>query len=223
MPTKRTKQPHDEEPQGTFKILKVEQRHERSGRVVILLDAESMGEVKTDLRKRQFSYQILGLADETIKPGSWLLSPREDIGIISEVENIAKRETRKKTPRRVAIRIKFEDTGFIRLNEIWTIFKKRPITRREMDRWEKRMTEEASQYYWQILPGVLDSILFKPNEGVNGEQVKQIRNFQNQILSQAIKKAKTQESVKLTSTHLVEATREILKPFKEDLRSIRKV
>ena len=216
MPTKRTKQPHDEEPQGTFKILKVEQRHERSGRVVILLDAESMGEVKTDLRKRQFSYQILGLADETIKPGSWLLSPREDIGIISEVENIAKRETRKKTPRRVAIRIKFEDTGFIRLNEIWTIFKKRPITRREMDRWEKRMTEEASQYYWQILPGVLDSVLFKPNEGVNGEQVKQIRNFQNQILSQAIKKAKTQESVKLTSTHLVEATREILKPFKED-------
>ena len=48
--------PRDEQPKGTFRILSVEQRHERSGRVVVLLDAESMGETKTDLRKRQFTY-----------------------------------------------------------------------------------------------------------------------------------------------------------------------
>ncbi len=216
MPDKQLTITKGEKPQGLFRILRVEQRHERSGRVVTLIDAESMGEIKTDLRKRQFSYQILGMTDTTIKPGFWLLSPREDIGIISEVENITKKQTRKKSPKRVVLRVKFEDTGSIRLNETWTIFKKQPVTRREMGRWEKRMTEDASQYYWQILPGVLDKVLFEPTEGVNGDQVRKIRNLQNQILYQAIKKAKSKESVKLTSTHLVEATREILEPFDKD-------
>jgi hypothetical protein len=203
----------EEQPQGSFRILSVEQRHERSGRVVMLIDAESMGETKTDLRKRQFSYQIHGITETKITPGSWLLSPREDMGLISEVLEITKRKTRSKTPQRVALRVKFTETGSIRLNESWAIFKKQPITRREMNRWEKRMTEGATQYYWQVLPGVLDSVLFKPDAGVNGEQVRKIRNLQDQILYRAIKTAKSKESVKLTSTHLIEATREILEPL----------
>lgn len=207
--------PREEQPQGSFRILSVEQRHERSGRVVMLIDAESMGETKTDLRKRQFSYQILGITETKITPGSWLLSPREDMGLISEVLEITKRKTRKKTPQRVTLRVKFSENGSIRLNETWVIFNKQPITRREMNRWEKRMTEGATQYYWQVLPGVLDSVLFKPNEGVDGEQVRKIRNFQDQILYHAIKTAKSKESVKLTSTHLIEATREILEPLKK--------
>ena len=84
-----------------------------------------------------------------------------------------------------------------------------------MERWEKRMTEGATQYYWQVLPGVLDSVLFKPDKGVNGAQVRKIRNLQDQILYRAIKTAKSKESVKLTSTHLIEATREILEPFEK--------
>ncbi len=213
MPVKELSFPREEQPQGSFQILSVEQRHERSGRVVLLIDAESMGETKTDLRKRQFSYKILGITETKIAPGSWVLSPREDMGHILEVLEITKRKTRKKTPQRVALRVKFNETGSIRLNETWTIFKKQPITRREMNRWEKRMTEGATQYYWQVLPGVLDSVLFKPDAGVNGDQVRKIRNLQDQILYRAIKTAKSKESVKLTSTHLIEATREILEPL----------
>ncbi len=205
-----------EQPKGTFRILSVEQRHERSGRVIMLIDGESMGETKTDLRKRQFTYQILGFTDAKIEPGSWLLSPRDDIGVIFEVQEITKTKSRKRIPKRVALRVKFEETGFIRLDETWTVYKKQPITRREMSRWEQRMTDGAAQYYWHVLPGVLDSVLFKPTEGVNGEQVRKIRNLQDQILYRAIKMAKSKESVKLTSTHLIDATREILQPLQQD-------
>jgi hypothetical protein len=205
----------NEQPQGNLRILSVEQRHERSGRVVLLLDAESMGETKTDLRKRQFTYQIRGVTDALIKPGLWLLSPREDLGIITDVETTTKPKSKKKGSTTVAIRVKFEETGTIRLNESWLVFKMQPITRREMDRWEQRMTDDAKRYYWQVLPGVVDSVLFSPSNGVNGEQVKKIRNLQESILYRAIKMAKSKESVKLTSTHLVEATREILEPFEK--------
>jgi hypothetical protein len=85
------------------------------------------------------------------------------------------------------------------------------------------MTEGATQYYWQVLPGVLDSVLFKPDAGVNGKQVRKIRNLQDQILYRAIKTAKSKESVKLTSTHLIEATREILEPLEKSKGAIRKV
>ncbi|MFX1575745.1 MAG: hypothetical protein ACFFCF_01080 [Promethearchaeota archaeon] len=215
MLTAQLQLPRDEQPQGTFRILSVEQRHERSGRVVMLIDAESMGETKTDLRKRQFTYRILGVTDIPIKPGSWLLSPREDVGTITEVQEITKRKSRKNSPKRIVLRVRFDETGLIRLNEEWVIFKKQPITRREMNRWENRMTESASQYFRQVLPGVLDSILFEPTEGVNGEQVKRIRHLQDQILYWAIKSAKSKESVRLTSTHLVDATRKILEPFEK--------
>jgi len=200
----------DEQSQGTIRILSVEQRHERSKRVVMLIDAESMGETTTDLRKRQFTYQIVGITKEKISPGFWILSPREDVGMILEVNEITKSESKKKSQKRISLRVRFDDTGIIRLNESWMVFKKQPITRREMDRWSQRMTEGATQYYWQVLPGVLDSVLFESSEGVNGNQVRKIRNLQDHILYRAIKIAKTKESVKLTSTYLVEATRDIL-------------
>ncbi len=207
--------PPDEQPQGNLRILSVEQRHERSGRVVLLLDAESMGETKTDLRKRQFTYQIRGVTNVSIKPGSWLLSPREDLGVILDIESAKKTKSKKKGTTTIALRVKFEEAGTIRLKESWAIFKKQPITRRELNRWEKRMTESATQYYWQVLPGVVDSVLFAPSNGVNGEQVKKIRHLQELILYHAIKMAKSKESVKITSTHLVDATREILEPFEK--------
>jgi hypothetical protein len=207
--------PKGETPQGTVRILSVEQRHERSGREVMLLDGESMGETKTDLRKRQFSYLIHGIADTKIIPRSWILSPREDLGLISEVKEIKKSKPKKRSQSRVALRVKFDETGIIRLNETWTVFTKEPFTRRVVSRWEKRMTEGATQYYWEILPGVIDSVLFDATEGVNGEQVRKIRSLQTQILIRAIKKAKSKESLQLTSTHLVDATKALLEPFKK--------
>jgi hypothetical protein len=210
--------PKDEKSQGTFRILSVKQRHERGGREVMLIDGESMGETKTDLRKRQFSYLIQGIADVEIKPKSWLLSPRDDLGVISEVQEIkvGKGRRRKKSQQRLALRVKFDETGIIRLNETWAVFKKEPLTRRIMGRWEKRMTEGATQYYWEILPGVIDSVLFEATEGVNGEQVREIRTLQNHILYRAIKIAKSKESLQLTSTHLVNATREVLEPLETE-------
>ena len=77
--------PHEEQSQGSFRILSVEQRHERSGRVVLLIDAESMGETKTDFRKRQFSYQILGITETKITPSDGEASESfgEDVAISS--------------------------------------------------------------------------------------------------------------------------------------------
>ncbi len=208
-------QPKDEVPKGTVRIISVEQRHERSGRVVMLIDGESMGETRTDLRKRQFSYMIQGIADTKIAPKSWLLSPREELGMISEVKEIKKGKPKKRSQTRVALRVRFDENGIIKLNETWKVFTKEPITRQVLSRWEKRMTEEAMQYYWEILPGVIDSILFEATEGVNGQQLREIRMLQTRILVQAIKKAKSKESLQLTTTHLVDATREILESLEK--------
>lgn len=195
---------------GTFRIISVEQRHERSGRSVMLIDGESMGETHTKLRKRQFTYAIQGFTDVKVKVGSWVLSPREDLGVILEVNEISKRTSKKKTMNRLALRVRFEDSGSIRLNEIWTLHKERPLTRPMIERWQKRMNDSAIQYFRHVLPGVIDSLLFKPTDSINGEQVKQIRQIQDLIFRRAIKIAVAQEKVKLTSTQLVRATQEIL-------------
>lgn len=200
----------DETSYGTFRIISVEQRHERSGRSVMLLDGESMGETHTKLRKRQFTYAIQGFTKEKVKMGSWILSPREDLGVILEINEISKKTSKKKTLNRLALRVRFEDSGSIRLNETWTFHKERPLTRPIIKRWQKRMSESAVQYFRHVLPGALDSLLFKPTDSINGEQVKQIRQIQELIFRRAIKIAVAQEKVKLTSTQLVRATQEIL-------------
>ena len=79
-----------------------------------------------------------------------------------------------------------------------------------LERWQKRMSESAIQYFRHVLPGAIDSLLFKPTDSVNGAQVKQIRQIQELIFRRAIKIAVAQEKVKLTSTQLVRATQEIL-------------
>jgi hypothetical protein len=201
--------PDNETSYGTFRILRVEQRHERSGRTVILLDGESMGETHTKLRKRQFTYNIHGYTDAKMTPGLWILSPREDLGTILEINDIGKKPSKKKAPKCLAIRVRFDEPGSIRLNEIWNLFKEKPLTRKTILRWEKRLSEGASQYYRQVLPGVIDDLLFKPTDSINGEQVKQIRHIQDLIFRRAIRIAVAQEKVKLTSTQLVRATREI--------------
>ncbi len=205
----------DETSYGTFRIISVEQRHERSGRSVMLIDGESMGETHTKLRKRQFTYLIQGFTEEKAKVGSWVLSPRDDLGVILEINVLSKRTSKKKTMNRLALRVRFEDSGNIRLNEIWTLYKERPLTRPMIEKWQKRMSESATQYFRHVLPSVIDSLLFKPTDSINGEQVKQIRQVQDLILRRAIKIAIAQEKVNLTSTQLVRATQEILALFDE--------
>ncbi|MFW9830937.1 MAG: hypothetical protein ACFFD8_04115 [Candidatus Thorarchaeota archaeon] len=199
----------DEEPKGTFRILSVEQRHERSGRTAILLDGESMGERKTDFRKRQFTYLIQGMADVEIKPSSWLLSPREDLGAILEVTKISLPKSRKKS-KRLALRVQFDDTGIIRLNERWQVFINQPLTRRIVERWKKRMTDGATQYHRELLPSILNEVLFESTNGIHSMQVNQIRSLQDRILRRAIQLAISQEALQITSTQLTRATREVL-------------
>lgn len=176
----------------------------------MLIDGESMGETHTKLRKRQFTYNIQGFTDAKAKVGSWILSPRDDLGVILEVNELSKRTSKKKTMKRLALRVRFDDSGSIRLNEVWTLYKERPLTRPMVVRWQKRMSEKATQYYRHVLPGVIDSLLFNPTDSINGEQVRQIRQVQDLILRRAIKIVVAQEKVKLTSTQLVRATQEIL-------------
>ncbi|MFW9985080.1 MAG: hypothetical protein ACFFDJ_00770 [Candidatus Odinarchaeota archaeon] len=201
----------DEVSKGDFRIIRVEQKHERSGRTVVLIDGESMGETSTDLRKRQFSYLIDGITQVGVKAGFWIMSPREDLGAIIEVKDIGPWGLKKDKLKRVAIRVRFDEKGLIRLNEMWQIFKKRPITNRLMERWQKRMTKEATQYFRQVLPGVLDSVLFEASDSINAEQVNQIRQLQDLILRRAIHIAESQENVQLTSSQLVRATKETLR------------
>jgi hypothetical protein len=212
LPVKISRFPPSGEEQffGSIRIISVEQRHERSGRTVMLIDGESMGETKTDLRKRLFTYKINGITDVEIKPGTWLLSPREDLGAILEVEEIGPWGSKRSKTKRIALRVQFSEAGQIRLNEIWNICKSHPITRRMRKKWLKRMNEEAEQYFSQILPGVLDDVLFEPEDGISGNQINQIRKLENLILTRAIQLAIAQEKVYLTSTHLVQATKEIL-------------
>jgi hypothetical protein len=200
----------DKQSVGSFRVISVLQRHERSGREVMLIDGESMGETKTDLRKRLFTYKISGITDVEIKPGTWLLSPREDLGAILDVEVIGSWGAKRSKTQRVTLRVRFDEISQIRLNENWTICPTRPITRHMRRKWLKRMNEEAEQYFSKILPGVLDSVLFDPEKGINGDQISKIRQLENRILSRAIRLAIAQEKVYLTSTHLVQATKEIL-------------
>ena len=200
----------DEQSLGSFRVISVLQRHERSGREVMLIDGESMGETKTDLRKRLFTYKISGITDVEIKPGTWFLSPREDLGSILDVEVLGPWGAKRSKTKRVALRVRFEETSQIRLNENWIICATRPITRRMREKWLKRMSEDAEQYFSKILPGVLDSVLFEAEKGINGDQISKIRLLEDRILSHAIRLAIAQEKVYLTSTHLVQATKEIL-------------
>ncbi|MDO8055566.1 MAG: hypothetical protein Q6361_01775 [Candidatus Hermodarchaeota archaeon] len=200
----------DEQSLGTFRIISVKQRHERSGREVMLIDGESMGETKTDLRKRLFTYKITGITDVEIKSGTWLMSSREDLGAILDVEVIGPWGQKQRKTKRVALRVRFDEISQIRLNEEWTIFPSHPITGRMRRKWLKRMNENAEQYLSQILPGVLDSVLFEPSNGISGTQINQIRRLETLILSRAIQLAIAQEKVYLTSNHLVQATKEIL-------------
>ncbi len=198
---------------GTFCIISVEQRHERSGRVVLLIDGESMGETRTDIRKGHFTYLIQGISDVEVKESSWIISPREDLGVVLEAKAISQKGMKNTASHRFAIRVRFDETGTIRLNEIWEIYKTKPITRRIQRLWQKRLTEGAMQYYTEILPGVLDSILFEPIASINGEQIEQIRKLQEQILSRAIQLAESQDALQISSTQLIKATREVLKQF----------
>ena len=200
----------DEQSLGSFRVISVKQRHERSGREVLLIDGESMGETKTDLRKRLFTYKISGITDAEIKSGTWLMSPREDLGAILDVEVIGPWGQKQRKTKRVALRVRFDETSQIRLNEEWKIYPTHPVTSRMRRKWLKRMNEAAEQYFSQILPGVLDSVLFEPTDGISGNQIEQIRELETLILTRAIQLAIAQEKVYLTSTHLVQATKEIL-------------
>ncbi|MFX0168055.1 MAG: hypothetical protein ACFE89_01755 [Candidatus Hodarchaeota archaeon] len=195
---------------GSFRIISVEQRHERSGRVVMLIDGEGLGETKTDLRKRHFTYKIDGVTDVEVKAGTWLMSPREDLGAILEVEVIGPWGSKRSKSTRVALRVQFDEVGVIRLNETWFFYASRPITRRMRSKWLKRMNEGAEQYYHRVLPGLLDSLLFESTEGISGKQISQIHQLENFILNRAIQLAISQETIHLTSTQLVQATKEIL-------------
>lgn len=198
-----------EKHQGSLRVIFVQQRHERSGRVVTLLDAEGMGERKATLRKQGFTYRIEGVTALNVQQGSWLLSPREDLGLILETRTLGSWMT-SVTQKRVALRVQLNDPGLIRLNEEWLIFSRRPITQRMLKSWEKRMTDSAQQYFRDVLPSVIDTVLHEASPTINGDRIRTIRAFQEGILRQAIRLAEMQQLIQLTSNHLVRATREIL-------------
>jgi len=202
---------NDEKPRASFRIIVVRQRHERSGHLTTLLDAESMGETKTDLRARDFSYLFEGVADAEVKRGDWLLGPRDELGVIMNATALGPWKSGIGSLSRVEIRVRFDEPGAVRLNEPWRVFHQQPITRRLLLLWEKRMTEGANQYYRQVLPAVIDAVMFEPGGSVDGEEVETIRTLQEQILRRAVRLAETQNVVRLTSTQLVRATQDALK------------
>ncbi len=203
-----------EEARGTIRIIVVRQRHDRSGRIVTLLDAEGLGETKIRLRKYQFSYDIEGITDVEVKGGGWILSPREEMGFILDAKNIGPWKSEKGPQKRVALHVRFKESGVIRLNESWLIFKKRPITHRILKLWEKRMTNGAVRYYRQVLPTVIDSLLHSSESLIDGDQIETIRTMQKMILSQAIRIAESQQAIRLSSTQLIRATQEVLQKTK---------
>ena len=73
------------------------------------------------------------------------------------------------------------------------------------------MTEGASQYYHQVLPAVIDALMFEFGGLIDGEAIRTIRTVQEQILRRAVRLAETQNVVRLTSTQLVQATQDALK------------
>jgi len=194
---------------GTIRVLAVHQRHDWTGRVVTLLDAESLGETKADFRRRPFTYYVEGITSIDVKKGSWLLSPREDLASILSVKIVGP-WGRGKDQQRVKLRVRFQGHGIIRVNEEWYIFSRRPLTKRILAEWEQRMTEGAKQYYYQVLPTVIDNLLHQPGAPISSHQVETIREVQEQILCRAIRLAEAMEVKELSSTHLVRATKNIL-------------
>jgi hypothetical protein len=203
-----------EEARGTIRVLVVRQRHERSHRTITLLDAEGLGETKTRFRKHQFSYSLEGISDVEVKRGEWLLSPRDDLGFILDVKTIGPWGSGKSLQKRFELRVRFNDSGLIRLNESWLVFRKRPVTSRILSRWEKRMTNGAEQYYHQVLPTVIDSLLHSSESLIDGDQIEAIYTIQRMILSKAIRIAEAHEIIRLSSTQLIQATQEVLKQSK---------
>jgi hypothetical protein len=200
----------EDEALGSFRVVAVHQRHERTGRVTTLLDAEGLCETKTDFRKRHFSYKIEGLTEVEVKSGNWLASPRGDVGQILEVELLSTLRPSRRKHKRIALRVQFNETGIIRLNELWFIYSRRPITHSTILQWEKRMTDGAQEYYQKVLPTVIDSVLHQKETSIDGEQLDSILLLQLQILRKAIRIAETQQVIRLTSTQLVRATKEVL-------------
>lgn len=202
---------NEEKPRGSFRVLAVRQRHERSGHLTTLLDAESMGETKTDLRARDFSYLFDGVADAEVKRGDWLLGPRDELGAIMSATALGPWKSGVGSLTRVEVRVRFDEPGAVRLNEPWRMFRQQPLTRRLLLLWEKRMTDNANQYYRQVLPAVIDALMFESGGSVDGEEIKTIRTLQEQILRRAIRLAETQNVVRLTTTQLVRATQDALR------------
>ncbi len=200
----------EDEAVGSFQVIAVHQRHERTGRVTTLLDAEGLGETKTDFRKQNFSYRIVGNTEVEVKSGNWLVSPRGEIGLILEIELLSALKPSQRKQKRLALRVQFNATGVIRLNELWFIYSRRPITLSTISLWEKRMTDGAQEYYQKVLPTVIDSVLHQKETSISGEQLDSILLIQQSILRKAIRIAETQQVIRLTSTQLVRATKEVL-------------
>jgi hypothetical protein len=72
------------------------------------------------------------------------------------------------------------------------------------------MTDGAQEYYQKVLPTVIDSVLHQKETSIDGEQLDSILLLQLQILRKAIRIAETQQVIRLTSTQLVRATKEVL-------------
>jgi hypothetical protein len=178
--------------------------------MITLLDAESMGETRASFRKRQFSYLLEGTTAVDVKRGNWILGPRDELGFVLDVKVIKSGVKEQNTLTRVELRVRFNETGEIRINENWRIFLERPLTHRLLKMWQKRMTDNAQQYYFQVLPFAIDAVLHKPSEGIDGEQIDTIRSLQTKILMRAIRLAEDQQIIRLTSTQLIRATRDIL-------------
>ncbi len=199
-----------EDESGAIQIIAVRQQHNRSGYVITLLDAESMGETRVKFRKRQFSYLLEGTTSVDVKRGNWLLGPRDELGFILDVKSVKSRAKEQNTLTRVELRVRFNESGEIRIKENWQIFLEQPLTLRLLKMWQKRMTDNAQQYFLQVLPFAIDDVLHKPTSGIDGEQIQTIRSIQTQILKRAIRLAEAQQVIRLTSTQLIRATRDIL-------------
>lgn len=195
---------------GVIRIIAVRQQHNRSGYMITLLDAESMGETRVKFRKRQFSYLLEGTTAVDVKRGNWILGPRDELGFILDVKVVKSEMKEQNTLTRVELRVRFNESGEIRINENWRIFLERPLTHRLLKTWQKRMTDNAQQYYFQVLPFAIDAVLHKPSTGIDGELIQTIRSVQTKILKRAIRLAEDQQIIRLTSTLLIRATRDIL-------------
>jgi len=198
---------------GTVRVLAVHQRHDWTGRIVTLLDAEGLGETKVGFKRRPFTYYVEGVTSSDISGGSWLLGPRGDLASILSTKIVGPWGHGDEESRRVKLRVRFQGHGVIRINEEWYVFSRRPLTKRILAEWEQRMTEGAQQYYHQVLPTVIDKLLHHPSVPISSEQIERIREVQEQILCRAVRLAEAMEANELSSTHLIQATKNVFKRF----------